>query len=291
MTKGSLNGKTKIIALFGNPIAHTASPAMQNAALAKLGLDHAYIPFLVHRSKISTAIEAMRALHFLGANVTVPFKESVIPYLDELSEEAKLIGAVNTIKNEDGKLKGYNTDGLGFIEALKEVSKKFTVKNKKAVILGAGGASRAVSVALARKKVKQLVIADVDEDKAKSLAATIKSKLNVDARGMAPNTMQFYGFADEAELIVNATPVGMHPKETECPLSNISVIHPRQLIVDLIYNPTQTKLLKLAKRLGAKTQNGLGMLLYQGVLAFEIFTGEKAPITVMKKALLEAVGQ
>jgi shikimate dehydrogenase len=289
MIRNCLNGNTKVIALFGNPVAHTASPAMQNAALAKLQLDYAYIPFLVHRSKISTAIEAMRALHFYGANVTVPFKESVIPYLDELSEEAKLIGAVNTIKNDNGKLKGYNTDGLGFIEALKDLSKKFTLSKKKVVILGAGGAARAVGVAVARKKIKQLIFADVAEDKAKTLAAMVKHKLDIDARGMAPNTMQFYGFAEEADLLINATPVGMHPKITECPLSNISVIHPRQLVVDLIYNPTQTKLMKLAKHLGAKTQNGLGMLLYQGVLAFEIFTGEKAPIAVMKKTLLDAV--
>jgi len=289
MTYIPIDGKIKIIALFGNPVEHTASPHMQNAAITKLGLNYLYVPFLVHRSKIATAVEAMRALHFQGANVTVPFKESVIPYLDELSEEAKLIGAVNTIKNENGRLIGYNTDGAGFIEALKDLSKKFTPKNKKVVILGAGGAARAVGVALARKKVKQLIFADIQEEKAKSLAAMIKSKLNIDAKGMAPNTMQFYGFAESSDLIVNATPIGTHPKVAECPLSNISVIHPRQLVVDLVYNPSQTKFMKLAKHLGAKAQNGLGMLLYQGVLAFEIFTKEKAPVAVMRKALQETV--
>jgi shikimate dehydrogenase len=289
MIRRSLNGHTKIIALFGNPIAHTASPPMQNAALEKLGLNYVYIPFCVSKSNISTAMESIRVLDFLGANVTVPFKESVIPYLDELTVQARLIGAVNTIKNDNGKLIGHNTDGDGFIEALKDLSKKFTPRKKKVVILGAGGGARAVAVALAQKKIKSLVLADVQEEKAKSLAAMLRSKLGVDVKGLTPNTQQFYNLVEEADLLINATPIGMHPKVTECPLSNISVIHPRQLVVDMVYNPAQTKFLKLAKHLGAKTQNGLGMLLYQGVLAFEIFTGHKAPTEVMRKALLEAV--
>lgn len=284
-----INGSTKVIALFGNPIEHTASPGMQNAAIMKLGCNFVYLPFLVNRAKIANAVESLRAMHFAGANITVPFKEAVVPYLDKLTEEAKLIGAVNTIKNDNGQLIGHNTDGPGFIEALKAANKKFTPKKKKIVIIGAGGAARAIGVALAQRKTKQIVFADVQEEKARNLAYIIKSKLNVDAKGMSPNTQQFYDLAGEADVIVNATPVGMSPRTTECPLSNISIIHPRQFIVDLIYNPAQTKFLRLAHHLGAKTMNGLGMLLYQGVLAFEIFTGEKAPVAVMKKALLQAV--
>ncbi|MBU0580263.1 MAG: shikimate dehydrogenase [Candidatus Margulisbacteria bacterium] len=284
-----MDGNTNIIGIFGNPIEHTASPAMHTAAFEKLKLNYAYIPFLVHRSKISTAIESIRALNIKGVNVTAPFKESVIPYLDNLSIEAKLIGAVNTIKNENGVLTGYNTDGLGFIESLKDLSKKFSPKGKKVVIIGAGGAARALGITLAQKKIKELTIGDLLENKAKNLAQYIKTKLKINAKGMAPNTQQFYNQAEASDLIINATSVGMHPKTGESPLSNISVIHPRQLVCDLIYNPEQTKFLKLAKHLGAKTQNGFGMLLYQGVIAFEIFTGKKAPVSVMRKALLKQI--
>ena len=284
-----MDGKTKVIGILGNPIEHTASPAMHTAAFQALKLNYVYVPFLVDRNKLASAIEGIRSLHVEGVNVTSPFKESVIPYLDKLTENAKLIGAVNTIKNENGVLVVHNTDGPGFIEALKEVVKKFKPKGKKVAIMGAGGAARAVGVALARQKVKEIIFADVQEEKARTLAYLIKSKLNVNAKGMAPNTQQFYGLAEGVDLLINATPLGMHPKVTECPLSNISIIHPRQLVCDLIYNPGQTKFLKLAKHLGAKTQNGLGMLLYQGVLAFEIFTGEKAPVAVMRKALLQQI--
>jgi len=284
-----MDGKTKVIGIFGNPIEHTASPGMHSAAFKKLGLNYAYVPFLVNRNKISSAMESIRTLHLAGVNVTAPFKEIVIPYLDELTLDAKLIGAVNTIKNNNGVLIGYNTDGEGFIESLKEASKKFTPKGKRVAILGAGGACRAISVALARKKIKQLVIADIVEAKAKGLAQQLKSKIKVNVVGLAPNTQQFYDLAQNADLLINATSVGMQPRTGECPLANVSVIHPRQLVCDLIYNPEQTKFLKIAKHLGAKTLNGLGMLLYQGVLSFEIFTGEKAPTSVMRQELLAAL--
>lgn len=202
---------------------------------------------------------------------------------------AELIGAVNTIKNNNGVLTGYNTDGQGFIESLKDLSKKFTPKGKKVVILGAGGAARALGVALARKKVKELTIGDIVEHKAKTLAQYLKTKLKAKVSGMSATTQQFYNLAENSNLLINATPVGMHPKTSISPLANISVIHPRQLVCDLIYNPEQTKFLKLAKHLGAKTQNGFGMLLYQGVIAFEIFTGRKAPVQIMRKTLEKEV--
>jgi shikimate dehydrogenase len=285
-----MNGKTKIVGLFGNPIEHTASPVMQNAGFKKLNLNFAYLPFLVDKNKIAAAVESIRSLHLAGVNVTSPFKESVIPYLDKLSIEAKLIGAVNTIKNNNGILTGHNTDGNGFIESLKDLSKKFVFKGKKAVIMGAGGACRAIGIALGRKKIAELTIGDIREEKAKSLAAYIKKNLKIKTIGLHAHTQQFYNQVNVSDLLVNATPLGMHPKTSISPLANISVIHPRQLVCDLIYRPEQTKFIKLAKHLGAKTQNGLGMLLYQGVLAFEIFTGRKAPVAEMRKALKQVIG-
>lgn len=284
-----MDGKTKVIGIFGNPIEYTASPEMHTAAFEKLKINFTYIPFLVKKSKISSAVESIRFLNIEGVNVTSPFKEAVIPYLDKLTENAQLIGAVNTIKNQNGKLIGHNTDGPGFLESIKESFKKFTPKGKRVVILGAGGAARAISVILAKKKIKELAIGDVVEHKAKNLAQYIKTKLKTKTKGMAAHTQQFYDAIQHSDLLINATPIGMQPKTSISPLENISVIHPRQLVCDLIYNPQQTKFLKLAKHLGAKTLNGLGMLLYQGVLAFEIFTDKKAPIQVMRKALLDLV--
>ncbi|MFC1517631.1 shikimate dehydrogenase [Candidatus Margulisiibacteriota bacterium] len=282
-----MDGETQVVGILGNPIEHTASPGMHTAAFQKTKLNFAYVPFLIHGTKISAAAESIRTLGLAGVNVTAPFKEKIIPYLDKLSVEAKLIGAVNTIKNDNGVLTGYNTDGDGFIESLKDVSKKFTPKGKNVVIIGAGGAARAVGIALARKKIKSLTISDVVDGKAKALAQYIKSKIKIKVQGVAANTQQFYDLAEASDLLINATPIGMQPKTGMSPLDNVTVIHPRQLVCDLIYNPEQTKFLKLAKHLGAKTQNGLGMLLYQGVLAFEIFTGHKAPVQVMREALLK----
>ncbi|MBU4128597.1 shikimate dehydrogenase [bacterium] len=278
-----IDGETKVVGLIGYPIGHTLSPAMHNRAFEYLDLNYLYLPFPVKESNLKEALRALPALSVVGVNVTLPYKERVLEYLDEVSEEAELTQAVNTILVKDSRLIGYNTDGKGFVTSLKKGA-EFNPRDKKVVIIGAGGASRAVSIGLAKEGVEKITLIDIVFNKAQDLASHIAkniSKVEVAAvkeEGLGKEVR-------EADILINATPLGMKPDDS-LPIDP-KLLHPNLLVYDLIYNPSKTKLLSEAERIGAKTLNGIGMLLYQGALTFTIWTGREAPIEVMARALKE----
>lgn len=270
----------KVVGLIGYPLGHSVSPAMHNAAFREMGLDYEYVPFEINPSELSEAVNGFRALHIAGFNVTVPHKETIVPLLNEVTELARIIGAVNTVENQDGRLIGYNTDGPGFIESLSEDC-GFKVKGKNAVILGGGGASRAVAVMLAETGVKSIVITDVFEDKGETLAQYINSYFEVNCLFAKPDSPALLKAIEKCQLLVNATPIGTHPKVNDSPLPDKVKLNKAALVYDLVYNPAETKLLKTAKAAGCKTCSGLGMLVRQGALAFALFTGEEPPFETM----------
>lgn len=268
-----ISGKTKVLGLIGYPVEHSLSPAMHNAAFEYLGLDCCYVAFPVKPELLGDAIRAIRALNLKGVNVTVPHKENVISLLDVVDEEAAFIGAVNTILNDNGVLRGFNTDGKGFMESLKDSG--IDIKNKRVVIIGAGGASRAIGFYLC-KEAAGLSITDIDQEKA--------SRLVNDLLRQKDNVYLIERITDlkDVDIVINATPIGL--KDTDPSPIDVSLLTGDKVVCDLIYK--DTFLLRSARQRGCKTLNGLGMLLYQGVLAFEIWTGMKAPVEVMREALL-----
>lgn len=288
-----INGSTKVCGIFGYPVEHTFSPSMHNAAFKSCDLNFVYLPFTVKPKELERAVSGIRAMNITGVNITVPHKEKVIPFLDEVSEDARLIGAVNVIVNRGGRLCGYNTDGAGFVRALKEET-GFLPPGSKILIMGAGGAARAVAVQLACSGAALITLANRTPARARKLADMLKNA------GFCSEVLAYrYDYPDggpelaEAvvvnnyDLVVQTTPVGMHPKERDCPSFPFQKLRPGAIICDIIYNPPRTVFLKRAGEAGAKTCNGLGMLLYQGVLAWEMWTGYRAPVEVMRKALLE----
>lgn len=273
----SISGRTRVVGLLGYPVEHSLSPAMHNAAFEYLNLDYCYVTFPVRPEMLKDAINGVRALSLIGVNVTVPHKENVIPFLDEVSEEALFIGAVNTIKNDEGKLIGYNTDGKGFMQSLSEAG--ISIRDKKLLVVGAGGASRAIGYYLC-KEASYLYLYDVNNNK----AALLKGHLNKIKGNISladSNSLSDKDFFSEIDVIINATPLGLKPDDP-MPV-DVSVINKNNIICDLIYK--ETPLLREASKIGCKTIDGLGMLLWQGVFAFEIWTGVKPPVEIMKKAL------
>lgn len=271
-----ITGKTKITGIFGYPVEHTLSPAMHNAAFEALGLNYCYIPFSVCPDLLSAAVEAVRALNLLGVNITVPHKEKVVPMLDTIDDEASFIGAVNTIVSLNGQLKGYNTDGRGFMQSLSESG--VDVKDRNVLIAGAGGAARAIGYYLVQK-AKALYIYGRTPERAERLALDLKK--------VAENvsTLPDISSVDRFHVIINATPLGLRDDDP-LPLDT-GLLHREQIVCDLIYR--DTPFLKEASKSGCTTLNGLGMLLWQGVFAFELWTGSKPDVEVMRKALMNTV--
>lgn len=271
-----ITGHTKITGLFGYPVEHTLSPAMHNAAFERLGIDYCYVPFLVHPDSLGRAVAAVRALNLAGVNVTVPHKETVIPLLDRVDEEATFIGAVNTVVNTSGKLSGYNTDGRGFMRSLEE--KGISVEGKKILVAGAGGASRAIGYYLS-EKASSLHLYDTDSSRLGRLVSDL-GKIRGNVRGLdAPAGLKEY------QIIINATPLGLK-KDDPSPF-DLAALSQDHVVCDLIYK--KTRLLDEAEKKGCVTMDGLGMLLWQGVLAFERWTGVLPPVDVMRAALLSAI--
>ncbi|MEM3463884.1 MAG: shikimate dehydrogenase [Candidatus Bathyarchaeia archaeon] len=275
-----ISGETKICALIGNPTKHSLSPYIHNAAFKHLKLDFIYLAFEVEGKNVKEALQGVRALGIKGLNVTMPLKVAVIPYLDELSLDAKKIGAVNTILNSNGTLIGYNTDGLGALKALQ--SKGQNPVGKNVLILGAGGAARALAFTFC-EEAEAITILNRTPEKAKILAKELNKNFGkkVGHGQLSEETLKVK--VKEADILVNATSVGMAPNENETPVA-IKFLHPNLTVFDLVYNPPQTRLLKEAKAIGAKTVDGICMLVHQGALSFEIWTGKKAPVDVMMKA-------
>lgn len=267
-----LSGRTKITGLFGYPVEHTLSPAMHNAAFEALGLDYCYVAFPVHPDYLGEAVKAIRALNLCGVNVTIPYKEKVIPFLDDIDKEASYIGAVNTIVNSKGMLKGYNTDGRGFMQSLFECG--ISAEGKEVLIVGAGGASRAISHYVG-KEAKKLCLYDIEKEKAERLIADLKKNFdNI-------STVDDISKIEKYHILINATPLGL--KEEDPLPFDTSLLRSDQIVYDLIYK--KTRLLDEASKKGCLTLDGLGMLLWQGVFAFELWTGVSPPVDIMRDAL------
>jgi shikimate dehydrogenase len=271
-----LSGKTKIIGIFGYPIEHTLSPQMHNNAFHAMGLDMCYLAFKVLPKDLPDALRAIRALNMLGVNITVPHKENIIPMLDRVDEEAAFIGAVNTVVNAEGKLTGYNTDGRGFMSSLSE--RKISVEDRDIIIIGAGGAARAISYYLSEKASK-LTLYDIDKSKMERLTNDLlKIRSNV-------SSIEDVKDIDKPDIIINATPLGLKPDDP-LPLGEDRITS-EMTVCDLVYK--RTRLLQEAERRGAQTLDGSGMLLWQGVLAFELWTGVKPPVDIMRDALMSGI--
>lgn len=271
-------GTTKITGIFGYPISHTLSPLMHNAAFEALKLNYVYIPFEVFPKDLSNACNALKALNIRGVNITIPHKEKVIKYLDKIDPLAKAIGSVNTIVNEDGMLIGYNTDGRGFIKDLE--TQGFKPKDKTIFVLGAGGAGRAIISTLSWMGAREIFVMDKNEIAAKNLSQKINKVVFVPF-GQVEN------YIKDLDLFVNATPVGMHDSDPSI-IKDFSNVNKNLFVYDLVYH-RKTSLVVQAEKAGIKSSNGLGMLIYQGALSFELWTGKKAPISTMRNVLLKAL--
>ena len=272
--------------LMGWPVTHSLSPAMHNAAFRAAGVDGYYALLPVHPARVGEAVMGLRALGFRGANVTVPHKQAVIPWLDELTPEARAIGAVNTIIVEnDGRLVGTNTDAAGFLSDLEEM-RVFpeSTSAAEAMVLGAGGSARAVAYALAQRGVTVHVLARKPEQ-AHELAASLAPHLPQTSSLLHHPWSQLSDLAPRSHLIINCTPVGMWPHTNASPWPDDVPFHADQIVYDLVYNPRHTRLMSQAEAAGAKAKNGLGMLVQQGALAWELWTGLPAPTPVMRAAV------
>ena len=276
-----ITGDTGLFGLFGYPIKQTLSPLIHNTAFREAGLNSIYLPFPVKPSNLQEAIQAIKALGITGINVTSPHKEKIIGYLDQVSPEVQTIGAVNTVSNHKGKLIGHNTDGKGFVESLRE--KSLSLKDKQVLLLGAGGAALSVSFFLIKEKVGKLIIANRTHSRAENMLKKLEKISNevklevIEFRGENP-----FFTVSNVDFLINATSLGMRERDS----SPVDLKRfPSSLYVYDLISTRETELLKQAKKEGMEFQGGLDMLVYQAAFAFEIWTGKKAPVDKMKKAV------
>lgn len=274
----------KLFGLLGHPVGHSMSPIMHNDQFAFLGLACHYHAFDVLPDELENAVNGIRALGIAGFNVTIPHKIEVMKYLDEIDEEALQIGAVNTVVNRDGKLFGYNTDGKGFAVSLEHKAGNDFL-SKKILIIGAGGAARGIYVTLARMGANTIDITNRTVEKAEELISENPYRIQSNARSIHDAEERLH----EYQIIINTTSVGMSPKTDELPLQ-LTNMKSGTILSDIIYNPLETKWLKAGKALGAVTQNGVGMFVGQGALAFEMWTNEKPDFNRMEQIVMKQLG-
>lgn len=281
-----ITGHTGLLALIGSPVGHSGSPAMYNYSFERLGLDYAYVAFDIKEEQVKEAIDAMRLLHMRGCNVTMPDKVEAAKYMDELSPAAQIIGAVNTIVNDDGMLTGYITDGEGFVNNLKDHG--IDVRGKKITVAGGGGAATAIQVQSALDGAREISIFNIRDA---FFERTLQTAEKI--RAAVPEiTVNVYDIADTAkmteeiassDIFANATIVGMKPMEDESVVKDVSAFHPGLVVCDAVYNPEETKLLREAREAGCTCVGGKGMLLWQGVAAFKLYTGMDMPVEEVKE--------
>lgn len=276
-------GQTCVFGIFGHPIAHTLSPPMQNAAFEARNLDAVYLPFEINPAYLKNAVASILPLGIKGVNITIPHKEAIIPFLDSLDEEARKVGAVNTVEVSSGRLIGHNTDGRGYVASLTALD--IDLAGQRVLMIGAGGAAKGVAIAVLSSGISELILVVRRLDRGKALAERLAAlfphvPITVVGMNAERHTFQQKG---RATLLINCTPLGMK-RDDPVPFPP-SWIEPHWVVSDLVYRPAETPLLCAAKEAGALTVSGIGMLLHQGALAFEIWTQEKAPLTVMKEAL------
>ena len=268
-----INGHTKQLGIIGCPAEHSFSPVMQNFISEKMGENYTYSAWHVEPERLGDAIAGMRALNIRGINVTAPHKKAVMQYLDEISEQARLLGSVNTVVNDNGHLTGYNTDADGFCAAL--LSEGIELAGKDLLVLGAGGVVKPTLTRVIQEKPNSITVVNRTREKVTALRDALKEQT-----GFEIKTDFVFGHYD---IVINCTSAGMEPQEDALPIDNIAEIESLDFIdnttsaVDMIYNPSRTKFLIEAKKRGAKTMNGLGMLIYQGIIAHELFTGNRPP--------------
>ena len=277
-----INAHTQFCGLIGNPVEHSLSPAIHNAAFQKLGLNFVYLAFRVEA--IGDAIKGLRSLgNFRGASVTIPHKVSAVPFLDSLEPTARHIGAINTIVAEGGVLKGYNTDAIGAVRALRESD--VTLKGRQVVMLGSGGAARAIAFALgAETGIDRLTILGIDEQERTVLVRDLQLKAGMAVQESLLDESMLRKVLPDTHVLIHCTPIGMSPKvhQTSVPAT---LLHPGLTVMDIVYNPRDTQLLKDAKVAGCRVIPGLEMFLYQAAAQFELWTNQAAPVDVMRKVL------
>lgn len=287
-----ITGHTLLLGLIAYPIRHSMSPSMHNLACEKLGIDYAYMAFEVDQDSLEDAVKGYRALGVRGSNVSMPNKKAIIPYLDELSEAAQLVGAVNTVVNKDGKghLVGHITDGTGCVRALEDEG--VSIKDQVITISGAGGAGTAIAIQAALDGARHIHLANGDDDFKASALETI-GKINNHTQCTASfvaleSKSEFKEALHSSGIYIDATGVGMKPLEDVSLIEDADMFHDKLVVMDIVYMPSETKLLKFAKEQGVKkTINGLGMMLYQGAEAFKLFTGEDMPVEYVKEKLFK----
>jgi shikimate dehydrogenase len=279
-----IDGHTRLAFVLGHPVSHSLSPAMHRAALQAIGLNAAYLPWAVPPERLAAAVQGLRAMgNLLGANVTVPHKEAIVPFLDSLTPEADAMGAVNTLIPRDGALVGDNTDGAGFLAALRQ-DLRCQARGITAAILGAGGSARAIALCLARSGARRLFLLNRHPERSARLAELVQARhpsCRVTAQALFPEWHT--DLAPDLQLVVNTTSVGL--QATDPPLFLYASLSPPVIVCDLIYNPPETPLLAVARARGCLATNGLAMLVHQGALAFERWTGRPAPVDAMREAV------
>ena len=284
-----ITGTTRLGGLLGSPVSHSMSPLMHNESFRRLGIDFVYLCFDVDALKLPSVVSALRDMNTYGFNLTMPCKEAVLPCLDEISPAAEMIGAVNTVACEGGRLTGYNTDGSGYIRALRDAGCE--PAGKYMVLLGAGGAAAAVGAAAALAGVRSLHFAcrqGKSYQKAVSLCDRINGKTScrADVTDLADESAM-RALLSCADLLTNATSAGMAPRQDETPLADPSMLRPELFVSDVIYNPRETRLMREAKAAGCRTMNGLYMLLFQGAEAFRIWTGKEMDVEAVREKLFQ----
>jgi shikimate dehydrogenase len=281
------NYKHELVGAFGDPIAENPTGVMQEAAFAALGLPWRYQLIEVHQGDLEAAIHGIRAMNFQGINLTIPHKVEVLKYLDAVSEDAALMGAVNTVRREGDRLIGENTDGKGFLRSLREDA-GLDPAGKRVVVLGAGGAARAVTVELALAGAAHLTVVNRTPQRGQALVALLNEETPVTAESVRWDGP--YALPAGTEVLVNCTSIGLYPNVTDKPDLDYDTLTSAMTVCDVIPNPPRTPFLKDAEARGARALDGLGMLVYQGAIAFKMWTGQEAPTQVMRQALAEAFG-
>ncbi|WP_077610336.1 shikimate dehydrogenase [Clostridium sp. Marseille-P2415] len=281
-----ISGKTGLLGLIGSPVGHSGSPAMYNYSFEKLGLDYAYLAFDIKVDEVVKAVDAMKTFHMRGCNVTMPCKNEAAKYMDELSPAARIIGAVNTIVNEDGRLIGHITDGQGFVDNLRDHGVE--IAGKKITVCGGGGAATAIQVQCALEGAKEVSIFNIKDA---FFERTIQTAEKI-RQEMPECVVNVFDIADmekmreeiaSSDIFANATIVGMKPMDDESVVKDVTMFHPGLVVVDAVYNPKETRMLKEAKGAGCTCIDGQGMLVWQGAAAFKLYTGREMPVEEVKE--------
>lgn len=281
----TITGHTQLLGLLGSPVAHSISPKMHNEAFKLLGLDYVYLCFDVNEDNLEKVVDGMRLMNVKGFNCTFPVKNKMAELADELSPAAKMIGAVNTVLNDNGKLIGHNTDGIGYMQSVKDAG--FDITGKTMTLLGAGGAASSIFVQAALDGVSEINVFSIKDmfwERAEKMVADVNANTSCKATLYELGNDDVLGSViAQSDILTNATSVGMAPNIDNCIINDKNMLRKDLIVSDIIYNPMETKLIKMAKEVGCPTFNGLYMLLYQGAEAFKIWTGVDMPVEPIKE--------